>query len=147
MPPLPDPPAIREALRWPERRQPLMAADASKGRWGPVLRYTFAAALLLLMPVAMRAGLQWYWSVVNLCTALTIVYGHRRIFRPGVSRTADEVICRYVPWFEGNAYMAIAIIPLMGAAMTAAGWEPSNAAWLRFAGSPLPGLRPLILWG
>nr|WP_234786570.1 MULTISPECIES: hypothetical protein [Mycolicibacter] len=93
----------------------------------------------------MWAGLQWYWSVVNLCTALLIAYGQRRIFRPGLRRTADEIICRYTPWFEGNAYMVIVVIPLMGVAGTAAGREPSNPAWLRFVGVLLMGVMPLAV--
>lgn len=122
-----------------------MAGSGTKNRWGPALRYAFAAALCLLLPVGAWAGLQWYWSVVNLCTALIVILGQRRIFRPGVARTADAIICRYTPWFEGNAYMVIIVIPLMGVAGTAAGREPSNPAWLQFIGILLMGIMPLAL--
>jgi len=123
-----------------------MTGGATKRPWGQMLRYAFAAMLCLLLPVAVWGGLQWYWSVGNLCTALIIILGQRRIFRPGVSRRASDIVCRYTPWFEGNAYMAIAVIPLMGAALTATGREPSNPAWLRFAGILLMCVMPLAVF-
>lgn len=123
-----------------------MAGSGTQDRRGRMLRYAFAATLCLLLPIAMWAGLQWYWSVVNLCTALIIIFGERRIFRPGLRRTADEIISRYTPWFEGNAYMVIIVIPLMGVAGTAAGREPSNPAWLQFIGILLMGIMPLAFF-
>ncbi|ORA76115.1 hypothetical protein BST28_21235 [Mycolicibacter kumamotonensis] len=123
-----------------------MAGDASKGRWGRVIRYSFGGFLLLLALADAQVGFPWYGTLGIVCAALLILVGQRRILRPGVHRTADEVICRYVPWFEGNAYMAIAIIPLMGVAMTAAGRNPDYPAWFRIGGIILLSVMPLALF-
>jgi hypothetical protein len=123
-----------------------MAVSGPKGRWRRVLRYALGGALCLLTAVAARAGLQWYWSLVIFCVAVLIILGRRRIFRAGVTRTADEIVCRYIPWFEGNAYFLNLGLPLMGVAMVAAGYAPGNPAWLRYGGFLLLGLMPLIVF-
>jgi hypothetical protein len=101
-----------------------MAGSGPKGRWRQVLRYAFGGALCLLTVVATRAGLQWYWSLAMFCVAFLIILGRRRIFRAGVSQTADGIVCRYIPWFEGNAYFLNVRIPLMGVASITAGSAP-----------------------
>jgi hypothetical protein len=93
--------------------------------------------------MATRTGLQWYWSLVVFCVACLIILGRRRIFRAGVSRTADEIVCRYIPWFEGNASFLNVGLPLIAVASIAAGFAPDNPAWLRFTGIILLGLTPI----
>jgi hypothetical protein len=121
-----------------------MAGSGVKGRRGRVLRYTFGGALCLLAVVDTLTGIQWYWSVGMLCTVFFIIVGRRRIFRAGVTRTSDEIVCRYLPWYEGNAYGLSVAFPLMGVAMIAAGYAPGNPAWLRYGGIFLVGLTPLF---
>jgi hypothetical protein len=84
--------------------------------------------------------------VVVLCGALLIILGRRRIFRPGVTRTTDEIVCRYIPWYEGNAYYLNVALPLTGAAMAAAGYAPGNPMWLRFGGFFLIAVTPLMTY-
>jgi hypothetical protein len=84
--------------------------------------------------------------VVMLCVAFLIILGRRRIFRAGVSRTADEVVCRYIPWYEGNAYFLNLALPLIGVAMVAAGYAPGNPKWLPYGGYILLCLMPLIVF-
>ncbi|OBH71043.1 hypothetical protein A5684_21905 [Mycobacterium intracellulare] len=123
-----------------------MANGEASGRWGRILRYTFGGTLCLLTVVAAQAGLQWYWSVVVLCGAILIVLGRRRIFRAGVTRTHDEIVCHYVPWYEGNAYFLNVLLPLMGVAMIAASNGSGNPAWLGFGGIILLVLTPLFVF-
>jgi hypothetical protein len=123
-----------------------MADSGVKGRWGRVLRYAFAGFLLLFTVVATLTGVQWYWSLIGACTVSLLVLGRRRIFRPGVTRTADEIVCRYIPWYEGNAYFLNVGLPLIGVAMVAAGFTPGNPAWLRYGGYILLGVMPLIVF-
>lgn len=123
-----------------------MPDSGAKGRWGRVLRYIFAALLCLFTVAAMRVGLPWYGSLGALCVALLIAVGQRRIFRPGVSRATSEIVCRYVPWYEGNAYMSVAVIPLMGVALAAAGRDPGYPNWFRFGGIFLLCVMPLALF-
>jgi len=123
-----------------------MADRGAKARWGRVLRYAFAGFLLLFTVVAALTGVRWYWSLIGVCTVSLLILGRRRIFRPGVTRTADEIVCRYIPWYEGNAYFLNIGLPLMGVAMVAAGFTPGNPAWLRYGGYILLGLIPLIVF-
>lgn len=120
-----------------------MAGAEAKHRWRRALRYIVGGTLCLLTVVATRAGLPWYWSLVCFCLVFLFVLGRRRIFRAGVSRSADEIECRYIPWYEGNAYFLNLGLPLMGVASTAAGFAPGNPAWLRFTGIILLVVTPL----
>jgi hypothetical protein len=111
-----------------------------------VLRYTFGGAMCLLAVVASLTGLQWYWALVMFCVAFLILLGRRRIFRASVSRTVDDVVCRYIPWYEGNGYFLNLALPLIGVAMVAAGYAPGNPWWLRYGGYILLCLMPLIVF-
>lgn len=123
-----------------------MAARGTKGRWRRALRYIAGGALCLLAVVAMRAGGPWYWSLIGFCTAFLFILGRRRIFKAAISRKPDEIVCRYIPWYEGNALFLCALLPLMAVAMIAAGCAPGNPAWLRFGGIVLLCLMPLIVF-
>lgn len=122
-----------------------MVDDETSGRWGRRLRYTFGAALFLLAAVAMSVGVQWYLSLIAFCAALMFILGRRRIFRPGVTRAGEEIICRYIPWYEGNVYVLNVLIPLLAVAGISAGCAPGNPAWLRFTGILLLVLTPLFV--
>ncbi|OBH48212.1 hypothetical protein A5687_15625 [Mycobacterium mantenii] len=124
-----------------------MAGGGAKGRWGRVLRYAFGGALCLLAGINVLIGSPWYLSLGVAVTGGIILIGQRRIFRAGVSRSGNEIICRYVPWYEGNAYIALALVPLSGVASLAAGYAPGNPAWLRFTGIILLGVTPLTGYG
>jgi hypothetical protein len=116
------------------------------GRWARILRYAFGLAVCLLTVVAARAGLQWYWTVVVLCAAVMIILGRRRIFRASVARTHDEIVCRYIPWYEGNAYFLNLLLPLIAVAMIASSYGPGNPSWFRFGGIVLLVLTPLFVY-
>ncbi|WP_232077616.1 hypothetical protein [Mycolicibacterium aichiense] len=84
--------------------------------------------------LAFLKGLAWYWAVMCFCGASFGVVGKRRIMRAGVTRTPDDIVCRYVPWYEASAYLLNFALPLMGIAGIYAGYVPGNPVWLRFAG-------------
>jgi hypothetical protein len=121
-----------------------MAGSRAKGRWGRVLQYTFGGALCLLVGINVLIGSPWYLSLGVGATAVIMILGRRRIFRPGVTRTNSEIVCRYIPWYEGNAYTLNLLLPLMGVAILGAGFAAGNPAWLRFNGIVLLGLTPLF---
>jgi hypothetical protein len=123
-----------------------MAGGAASGRWGRVLRYTFGGALCLLVGINVLVGSPWYLCLIGAVIVGMIILGQRRIFRPGLSRSGDEIVCRYIPWYEGNAYVALVLLPLMGAAAFAAGCAAGNPAWLRLVGIVILGVTPLIVY-
>jgi hypothetical protein len=57
-----------------------------------LLRYVAEFALWLLTVVGLRAGMPWYWAVIVLCASFLILLGRRRILRPGVERSGDEIV-------------------------------------------------------
>lgn len=111
-----------------------MADGATSGRWARILRYTVGGALCVVTVVAARAGVQWYLCLIGFCVALILILGRRRIFRAGVNRSGHEIVCRYLPWYEGNAYILNVLVPALGVASVGAGCAPGNPVWLRFTG-------------
>ncbi|EUA54618.1 hypothetical protein I553_1330 [Mycobacterium xenopi 4042] len=89
------------------------------------MRYSFGGALCLLAVVNVLIGSAWYLSLGIAVTGGIILFGQRRIFRAAVSRSGDEIICRYIPWYEGNAYSTLVLIPLMGSLWSPRGPHPA----------------------
>lgn len=125
-----------------------MANGAMSGRWPKILRYSSAVALFVVAAVATSAGAQWYVSLIAFCTVLVLFIGRRRIFRPGVKRSEEEerIVCRYIPWYEGNVYVLNVLLPLLGVASIGAGLSRGNPVWLGFAGTVLLILTPLFTY-
>jgi hypothetical protein len=61
-------------------------------------------------------------------------------------RASDEVVVRYLPWLEGNAYLLNVALPLIGLASIVASGAAHNPPWLRFVGVILIALTPLFTW-
>ena len=123
-----------------------MKGRATQNRWEQPLRYCAGGLLCLLAIAGLISGGRWFWSLISLCAAYLIVLGRRRIFRPGITRAADEIVCRYLPWYEGNAIFGCVLLPLMGVAAVAAGYTPGNPSWLRFVGGVLLLVTPLSVY-
>jgi hypothetical protein len=107
---------------------------SANARWSQVALYAFAGFLVLVTLVASWAGAPWFLVLAGLCIVSIIVIGRRRILRPGIARTLDEIVCRYVPWYEGNAYTLNFVLPLMGITMVAAGYAQGYPVWLSYGG-------------
>ncbi|OBB92573.1 hypothetical protein [Mycobacterium sp. 852002-40037_SCH5390672] len=124
-----------------------MTGSGVKGRWGRVLRYAFGAALCLLAGINVLIGSAWYLSLGVAACGVGIIYGSgRRIFGAGVSRTGDTIVCRYIPWYEGNTYIFGIFLPLMGVVAFAAGSAPGHPpAWLRYCGIILFAIFALLV--
>ncbi|AFJ37683.1 hypothetical protein W7S_23670 [Mycobacterium sp. MOTT36Y] len=84
-------------------------------------------------------------SVVLAAIGAVILIGPRRIFRAAVSRTGDEIVCRYIPWYEGSAYSTTLLLPLTGIAMVDLGFRPGNPAWLWYGGVILLAISALLM--
>lgn len=123
-----------------------MADRAAKGRRVPKLRYAVGGALCLLAVINVLVGSAWYLPVGAAACGVGIIYGSgRRIFGAGVSRTGDAIVCRYIPWYEGNTYVFGTFFPLMSAVAIAAGCAPGNPAWLWYSGIVLLAIFALLV--
>lgn len=113
-----------------------------------LLRYVFGGALLVMTMVAAQQGLDWHASVIVACAALVVIFGgDRRIFRTGVSRSGNEIVCRYQPWCEGNAWLIVIVVVGIGFSGTLAGSVPGNPLWMRFVGVVLLCVVPILIFG
>lgn len=112
--------------------------SSSRGKVGllEVVGCLIGGVLLLLAllggPLFMVVGLAASGLIIVLASITFL--GHRRILPVGVSRHGDAVVCRYIPWYEMNAYAMFLVMPLIGISLLAAGLEPGRPVWLRFTG-------------
>jgi hypothetical protein len=120
-----------------------MKGGETTGRWRGVVRYAFGSALCLVAFLDIALGAQWFLGLGVLAIGVLIILGRRRIFRPGVRRVADEVICQYVPWYEGNAYFLNVGLPVLGVTCLAGSFAPGFPVWSRFIGIMLLALTPI----
>lgn len=112
-----------------------------------VVRYSFAAFLFSLAGIDALVGSPWYVPLGVAVTAGVIAMGRHRIFRAGIRRTDDGISCRYIPWYEGNAYVATALVPMMSFIMIVAGSAPGYPPWFRFGGLLVLAITPLTVYG
>jgi hypothetical protein len=113
-------------------------------RWGPILRYTVGAAVALLIVIAANNGFPWYFAGVLLLGTIFLTLGRRRIFRPAVTRSDNEILCRFAPWYESNAYLVNLALPIIALSSLYAGLVPGNPMWLRVNGIILLLVSPLF---
>jgi len=123
-----------------------MVSVRARNRRRRVLRCAFGGAMCLVAGIGVLIGVPWYLDLIVAVIAGIAFVGQRRIYRAGVSRTGDEIVCRYIPWYEGNAYGALVLIPLMGVAMIGAGRAPGYPVWPRFGGIVLLILTPIFVF-
>jgi hypothetical protein len=117
-----------------------------KRRWLGALRVVFGCSIGIATLLVLRGGASWYVVVIGLCIASFVVVGKRRILRAGVARTSEDIVCRYVPWYEASAYLMNIGLPLMGSAMIAAGDDPGYPTWFRYGGIVLLGATLLMMY-
>lgn len=115
------------------------------------LRYALAATVIAGGVSYAADGQRWYWVLGPVVVGLALLLGFGRLFGVGVTRTAGDVVCRYVPWYEGNSYFTIVLLPLLGLAFVAManGGESLRGlspGVMRFLGVALLSLGLLFLW-
>jgi hypothetical protein len=122
-------------------------SEMTRPKWGPALRYTIGGALGVFAVVAATQGLAWYIATILLVLTSFVILGRGRMFRAAVTRTSDEIVCRYSPWLQGDAYVVNIALPVMALAIIAASYAPGNPVWLRYGGYLLLALMPFMLSG
>lgn len=123
-----------------------MASGEKKSRTGAVLKYGFGGALLMGAAGNVLIGSPWYLPLGIAATAGIIMLGQRRVFRPGVTRVDDEIVCRFLPWYEANSYVLLVFVPLLGVAAVGAGSTSGHPVWVRYVGIFLLGVALLMAY-
>ncbi|MEI7862924.1 MAG: hypothetical protein WCJ21_09855 [Planctomycetota bacterium] len=116
-----------------------------------LFRYVLAATVIAGGVSYAVDGQRWYWVLGPVVVGLALLLGFGRLFGVGITRTPNDVVCRYVPWFEGNSFFTIVLLPLLGLAFVAManGGESLrrlSPGVMRFLGVALLSLGLLFLW-
>ena len=90
---------------------------------------------MLLAAVAVLHKDRWYEAAIMLIPAAMLFIGNgRRIYRPAVKRSGEQIVCRFIPWFESLTYGCGILLPAIGLAGFFMGSDPGYPRWFRYAG-------------
>jgi hypothetical protein len=95
-----------------------------------VLTNAVGVIMVVLGVVAAANGWGWFFLLFGLSLGLMFMLGfpQSRVLKAGISRT-PEIVCRYVPWFQGGFYVLVALpllaISVMGLGLST-GWDAEN---------------------
>ena len=123
-----------------------MGSSRKKLGWAEVLGYIIGGLMLLPAVLNSSLGAPLYQvaglaagGLITIAGSLTFL-GNRRVLPLGIFRDGDSVVCRYIPWFEMNAYIMFVVVPIVGISAVAAGSIPGKPGWLRFFGLLILGI-------
>lgn len=101
-----------------------------------VFAYIVAFGLIALGVFGAVRGAGWSLSLMLSAIGVTMLMAMGRpLYRTAVYRvSADEVVCRYVPWYQVTGLAMSLMTPIIGIATIAQGAEPDSPFWLSYAG-------------
>ena len=117
-----------------------MTADnnppTAEKRARPVFTYVVVVGMLLLGAYGAMRGMQWSLILGLLAIGVMgLIRLGRPIYRTAVyRRSTEEILCRYIPWYQATPLAASVLFPLIGIAAIAQGSEPDSPPWLLYAG-------------
>lgn len=95
-----------------------------------------ALGLLVLGGIGALQGMGWSLSLGLAAGGVLIFLGlGRPLFRIAIDRpSAQEVRCRFVPWYQANTLLTSVMFPIIGLVMIVQGREAGSPFWLRYGG-------------
>jgi hypothetical protein len=92
--------------------------------------------MLLLGAFGAVRGMPWALSFLLAALGAAMLIGlGRPLYRTAVYRAStQEILCRFVPWYQSTHLVASAMFPLIGIAAIAPGGKPDLPSWVRYTG-------------
>ena len=111
-------------------------APTTPKRRRPVFAYIVGIGTLLMGLFGAVRGMQWSLSLALAAIGIMVLIGlGKRLYRAAVYRTgAQEIICRFIPWYQAAHLAGCVLFPIIGIAFIAQGFQPGSPFWLRYGG-------------
>ena len=102
----------------------------------PVFVYVVVVGMLVLGAYGAVRGMQWSLSLgLGAIGVMGMVALGRPLYRVAVYRIgAQEILCRYIPWYQATPLAASVLFPLIGIAFIAQGRESDTQSWVLYGG-------------
>ncbi len=134
-------------VRWPQPgRIEMEVAKSAQSRSATLWISAIGVSFLVMAVVVVATGAPWYAGLPMASIAVLTILGFGRKFRPAVTRSAGEVVCRYLPWREGNAYGLVVALPALGLGAVLLSNERVGDGWGRFGGLFLLAVTPVLVF-
>jgi hypothetical protein len=92
-------------------------------RQAPTLFYIVSICMLLMAGFGILHGIKWYLNVILGAGGALVLLGiGRPVYRVAVYRPGEqEVLCRFIPWYQANTLLTSVMLPIGGVAGIAMG--------------------------
>jgi hypothetical protein len=92
--------------------------------------------MLLMAGIGVLRGMQWSLNFLLATGGVTMLVAlGRPLYRVAVYRIgAQEILCRYIPWYQATPLAASVLFPLIGIAFIAQGRESDTQSWVLYGG-------------
>ena len=113
----------------------MTTADDTKRR-RPVFFSLAAIGMILMGAIGVARGMEWSLNLGLAALGVVVFLGFGRpLFGVGVDRPgAQEVRCRFVPWYQAGALLSSVVLPIIGITAIAQGKAPDMPFWVGYGG-------------
>jgi len=101
-----------------------------------MLVYVVGIGTLLMAGIGAIHGTKWYLNLLlGAGGSLVLLGAGRPLYRSAVYRIDEQqVLCRFIPWYQANTLLTSVMLPIGGVAGIAMGREPDSPVWVGYAG-------------
>ena len=112
-----------------------MTPDDTKRRQ-PVFAFLAAIGMILMGGIGVLRGMDWSLNLGLAALGVLVFLGlGRPLFGVGVDRpSTQEVLCRFVPWYQASTLLSSGALPIFGITAIAQGKAPDMPFWVGYGG-------------